>query len=155
MIFPSTKFKDDSSKSTGLAFIRVYNKWHAQIQNALRAADLTLPQFVILTVSAYLQSHGQDATQTMIADESQIDAMTTSQIVRLLEKKNFIIRTKHPKDSRANSIQLTSRGLERVAAALPLIEKIDDEFFGILGSDESHFKSLLQKLNRASEEKLD
>ncbi|WP_094604244.1 hypothetical protein SPSIL_036860 [Sporomusa silvacetica DSM 10669] len=147
MIFPSTKFKDDSSQSTGLAFIRVYNNWHTQIQKALRPVGLTLPQFVILTVTAYLQSHGQYVTQTMIATESQIDTMTTSQIVRLLEKKNYIIRTKHPKDSRANVIQLKPSGLDKVTLALPLIEKIDDGFFGILESEELYFKSLLQRLS--------
>lgn len=145
-MFPS-KFKDDSSKSTGLLFIKAYNNWHAQIKKALRPIGLTHPQFVILTVTAYLQSRGEKVTQKMIATHSEIDTMTTSQILKLLEKKNLLQRKQHPADTRANVIILLTGGKEKVAQAVPLIEKIDDIFFGVLQSDKTNFMNLLKRLN--------
>lgn len=145
-MFPS-KFKDDSSKSPGLLFIKAYNNWHTQIKKALRPIGLTHPQFVILTVTAYLQSRGENVTQKMIATHSEIDTMTTSQILKLLEKKNLLQRKQHPADTRANVIILLAGGKEKVAQAVPLIEKIDDNFFGVLQSDKTYFMNLLKRLS--------
>ncbi|MEN6383597.1 MAG: MarR family transcriptional regulator [Veillonellales bacterium] len=145
-MFPS-KFKDNSAKSPGLLFIRAYNNWHTQIKKALRPIGLTHPQFVILTVTAYLQIHCENVTQTMIATQSEIDTMTTSQILRLLEKKKLIHKRQHPSDTRANIIILLAKGQEKIAQAVPLIEKIDDDFFGVLQSDKTYFMDLLKKLS--------
>ena len=42
------------------------------------------------------------------------------------------MREIHPKDSRANIILLTKQGLQKVNQALPLVEGIDQAFFGKL-----------------------
>lgn len=142
----NSKFKNDSSKSPGFLFIRAYNNWYTQIQKALRSINLTHPQFIILTVTAYLQNRGENPTQKMVADHSAIDVMTTSQILKLLEKKQYIQRKQHPTDTRAKIILLLGAGQEKVNQALPLIENIDDIYFGILQSDMTCFTNSLQKL---------
>jgi DNA-binding MarR family transcriptional regulator len=142
----NSKFKNDSSKSPGFLFIRAYNNWYTQIQKALRPINLTHPQFIILTVTAYLQNRGENPTQKMIADHSAIDVMTTSQILKLLEKKQYIQRKQHPTDTRAKIILLLDAGQKKVNQALPLIENIDDIYFGVLQSDATCFMDSLQKL---------
>jgi DNA-binding MarR family transcriptional regulator len=142
----NSRFKNDSSQSPGFLFIRAYNNWYTQIQKALRIIDLTHPQFIILTVTAYLQNHGEKPTQKMVADYSLIDVMTTSQILRLLEKKQYIQRKKHPTDMRAKIILLLDAGQEKVNQGLPLIENIDDTYFGVLQSDMPYFMNSLHKL---------
>ena len=52
-MFPS-KYKDNSENSTGLLFMRVFNKWHSIIKKELKKLDITQPQFVVLTSLAYL-----------------------------------------------------------------------------------------------------
>jgi len=145
-MFPS-KFKNDSSKSPGLLFIRVYNNWHAHIKKILQPLGLTHPQFVVLAVTAYLQNQGEKVTQSMIATHSEIDPMTTSQIVKLLDKKKLLRKEPHPTDTRANVIYLLEEGIQKVSQSVHLIENFDHKFFGVLQSDENHFLESLKKLS--------
>ena len=122
-------YKDEYKKSTGLLFIRAYHKWHGLIKSQLKTIDLTHPQFVVLTTLAALLRQQEWVSQTDIARFSDMDVMTVSQIIRLLVKKDLIMREVHPKDSRANIILLTDQGLQMVNQALPLVEGIDQAFF--------------------------
>ena len=136
-------YKDEYKKSTGLLFIRTYHKWHGLIKNKLRTIDLTHPQFVVLTTLAALLRQQEWVSQTDIARFSDMDVMTVSQIIRLLVKKGLIMREVHPKDSRANIILLTDTGLQKVNQALPLVESIDQAFFGKLENKTEVFNQLL------------
>lgn len=139
-------YKDEYKKSTGLLFIRTYHKWHGLIKNELRTIDLTHPQFVVLTTLAALLRQQEWVSQTDIARFSDMDVMTVSQIIRLLVKKELIMREVHPKDSRANIILLTDMGLQKVNQALPLVEGIDQAFFGKLEDKTEILNQLLMKL---------
>lgn len=139
-------YKDEYRKSTGLLFIRAYHKWHGLIKNELKTIDLTHPQFVVLTTLAALLRQQEWVSQTDIARFSDMDVMTVSQIIRLLVKKSLIMREVHPKDSRANIILLTDTGLQKVNQALPLVEGIDQAFFGKLEDKTEVFNQLLMKL---------
>ena len=136
-------YKDEYKKSTGLLFIRTYHKWHGLIKNKLKTIDLTHPQFVVLTTLAALLRQREWVSQTDIARFSDMDVMTVSQIIRLLVKKGLIMREVHPKDSRANIILLTDMGLQKVNQALPLVESIDQAFFGKLGNNTETLNQLL------------
>ena len=139
-------YKDEYQESTGLLFIRAYHKWHGLIKNELKTIDLTHPQFVVLTTLAALLRQQEWVSQTDIARFSDMDVMTVSQIIRLLVKKELIMREVHPKDSRANIILLTDMGLQKVNQALPLVEGIDQAFFGKLEDKTEVFNQLLIKL---------
>lgn len=139
-------YKDEYKKSTGLLFIRTYHKWHGLIKNELKTIDLTHPQFVVLTTLAALLRQQEWVSQTDIARFSDMDVMTVSQIIRLLVKKDLIMREVHPKDSRANIILLTDMGLQKVNQALPLVEGIDQTFFGKLGNKTEILNQLLMEL---------
>ncbi|EGJ42328.1 MarR family transcriptional regulator [Streptococcus sanguinis SK355] len=139
-------YKDEYKKSTGLLFIRTYHKWHGLIKNKLRTIDLTHPQFVVLTTLAAILRQQDWVSQTDIARFSDMDVMTVSQIIRLLVKKGLIMREVHPKDSRANIILLTDTGLQKVNQALPLVEGIDQAFFGKLEDKTEILNKLLIKL---------
>ena len=139
-------YRDEYKKSTGLLFIRTYHKWHGLIKNELKTIDLTHPQFIVLTTLAALLRQQEWVSQTDIARFSDMDVMTVSQIIRLLVKKELIMREVHPKDSRANIILLTDTGLQKVNQALPLVESIDQAFFGKLEDKTEVFNQLLMKL---------
>ncbi|QXA19169.1 MarR family transcriptional regulator [Streptococcus gordonii] len=144
-------YKNDSQQSTGLLFIRAYHKWHGLIKSQLKKIDLTHPQFVVLTSLAALLRQQEWVSQTDIARFSDMDVMTVSQIIRLLVKKDLIMREVHPKDSRANIILLTKQGLQKVNQALPLVEGIDQAFFGKLEDKTEILNQLLIELETAND----
>jgi hypothetical protein len=39
-----------------------------------------------------------------------------------------------------------AKGQKAIKQALPLVEKIDEDFFGVLSKDEKRFRNLLHKL---------
>jgi DNA-binding MarR family transcriptional regulator len=144
--FPSKKFKDNSDASTGLIFIRTYNKWHTKIKNELWNVGITHPQFVVMTVLNYLSQSDEFVTQASVAKMADMDAMSVSQIIRGLEEKGFLTRTANPKDTRANAVRLLEKGQKAIKQALPIVEKIDEVFFGVLADDEKVFRDFLRKL---------
>lgn len=127
--------------------MRVYNKWHFTIKQALKELNLTHPQFVVLASLAYLSQHDNEVTQVMISKLSGIDVMTVSQILSLLEKRGFVERKEHSRDTRAKAVLLNEKGSEILQKAVPLVEQIDEVFFGKLNSDEAQFKHLLGRLH--------
>lgn len=145
--FPSAH-KDDSEGSTGLIFMRVYNKWHGEIKKRLKSAGITHPQFVVITTLGYMSQFQEEITQVMIANMAGMDVMSVSQILILLEKKGIIERRAHSKDTRANAILLTPKGSEVMMKALPIVEEIDNLFFGSLGEREVPFQSFLNTLKQ-------
>ncbi|WP_246021615.1 MarR family winged helix-turn-helix transcriptional regulator [Paenibacillus zeisoli] len=139
-------FKNNAEESTGLLFIRTYNKWHGKIKSALSDLGITHPQFIVLCTLNYLSQFEKHITQAKISSESEIDVMTVSQILRTLERNGLVIRKQSPLDSRANSIEMVSQGLEVISKAVPIVESIDLEFFGTLGSELAQFKDSLRKI---------
>ena len=128
--------------------MRVYNKWHSMIKQELKKMNLTHPQFVVLASLAYLSQNGnEEITQVMISKLSGIDVMTVSQILNLLEKNDFVKRKEHSKDTRAKAVILNKKGEEVLQKAVPLVEQIDEIFFGKLDTDEEQFKHFLARLN--------
>ena len=117
------------------------------IKKELKRINLTHPQFVVLASLAYLSQNGDEVTQVMISKLSGIDVMTVSQILSLLEKHDFVKRKEHSRDTRAKAVTLNKKGEEVLQKAVPLIEQIDELFFGKLDDDEEQFKHFLSRLN--------
>ena len=128
--------------------MRVYNKWHLMIKKELKKINLTHPQFVVLASLAYLSQNDNEVTQVMISKLSEIDVMTVSQILSLLEKHDFVKRKEYSRDTRAKVVILNKKGEEILQTAVPLIEQIDEFFFGKLDNDEELFKHFLVRLNK-------
>ncbi|GHU95887.1 hypothetical protein FACS1894208_09540 [Clostridia bacterium] len=84
--------------------------------------------------------------QATIAKMADMDVMSVSQIIRGLEEKGYLTRTANPKDTRANAVRLLEKGQDAIKRALPIVEKIDEDFFGVLSEDESQFRDFLHKL---------
>ncbi len=146
MIKFESQFTNDSEKSLGFLFIRAYNAWHGKIKKELATVGITHPQFVVLTSCNYLLYQKKNVTQALLSQTTEIDKVTLSQIITLLEKKEFLKREKSGGDQRANSIILTKLGEEMVRQALPKVEKVDEEFFEILGKDKDHFRNSIRTL---------
>ncbi|MFT8870861.1 MAG: MarR family winged helix-turn-helix transcriptional regulator [Sporolactobacillus sp.] len=141
-----SQFKHDADASAGLLFIRAYNQWHTRIKKALRQLGLTHPQFVVLTTLHYLSQHDDNVSQVKLAKMAEMDVMSVSQIVRGIEARGLIKRVSSATDSRANALILLPRGLALSAKAVPVVEQIDADFFGALGTAEAPFCRALKAL---------
>lgn len=147
MEFPSGRFKGNADASTGLIFMRVYNKWHTTIKNELRKIGITHSQFVVMTVLNFLGQSEECVSQVSIAKMADMDVMSVSQIIRGLEANGYLAREANPKDTRANAVRLLEKGQHAVRVSLPIVEKIDDGFFGVLSDDEKVFRDFLHRLS--------
>lgn len=142
----NSNFKEDSSQSIGLSFIKAYNNWHKKIKTELAAIGITHPQFVVLASLGYLEQSKNEIKQIEISKKSDIDVMTVSTILKNLEKQQLIQRSHSKIDTRAKVVMLTSIGRSKLNKALKIVEQIDKVFFSKLGANEEQFNALLNLL---------
>lgn len=134
-------------QSPGFLLWQVSTKWRREIETALATMNLTHPQFVLLASLGWLTRHQATVTQVELARHCGTDVNMTSQVLRSLEQKGYIERHRRKGDERSKFPQLTEQGAKLVEQAIPLVEKVDDDFFGKLGSETTKkYIDILQKL---------
>jgi DNA-binding MarR family transcriptional regulator len=146
-----TRF-EDADESAGLLLWQVTNRWQAAQRAVLKPFDLTHVQFVLLASLAWLSSDEPTAppvSQRALADHAATDPMMTSQVVRTLEAKRWLVREPHPEDRRAFSLRITSDGVALVQRAVAAVEQCDEDFFAALGSRSQAFRRALLALRDA------
>ncbi|ATZ18129.1 MarR family winged helix-turn-helix transcriptional regulator [Mesoplasma melaleucae] len=144
-------FLNESKNSVKFNFIKIYSMWFSKLKKELEKYDLTHPQFVVIASIYYLKQKNeneQEINQKKISYFSGIDAMTISQILKLLMKKDLIEINKSENDLRSNNISLTPEGIKKLEKVLPLVEKIDKIFFYLNEEDNITFLELLNKINK-------
>jgi len=122
---------------------QVTTLWQRGVKKVLDSIDVTPPQSVILSSLLFLSKQKESITQIDLSLHSQIDPMTTSTIIRTLERKGFIKRKEHATDTRAKAVLLTSTGTKIAKQAAKIIEKFDQQFFESLGNRSKTFHSSL------------
>jgi DNA-binding MarR family transcriptional regulator len=147
-----TRF-EDADDSPGLLLWRVSMRWQAEMRAALAPFGLTHTQFVLLASLAWLGSHSQDCvTQRDLADHAATDIMMTSQVLRTLEAKGFLVRRPHPQDARARDLRITPAGTTVVNKAIVAVESCDAAFFARAGRTQD---GLVQGLRAAASSRSD
>jgi DNA-binding MarR family transcriptional regulator len=137
-------------QSPGFLLWRVSTKWRREVEAALATLNLTHPQFVLLASLGWLTRHHTNVTQVELARHCGTDVNMTSQVLRSLEQKGYIERHRREGDERSKLPRLTEKGGELVEQAIPLVEKVDDDFFSKLGSEKiKEYIDILQKLANA------
>ncbi len=132
--------------SPGFLLWQVSTQWRRQIEMALATLGLTHPQFVLLTSVGWLTRKGDRVTQIELARHCGTDITMTSQILRTLERKEYIERKQREGDERSKLPSLTESGAQLIAKALPLVEAVDKRFFGKLKRDTKKCVEILQRL---------
>ena len=141
-IFREEKAED----STGFLLWQVTNLWQREIRKALEKYDLTHSQFVLLASIAWLIKQKKDVTQVLLSDHSKIDPMTTSTVLRALQKKGLVQRQEHATDTRAKTVALTEDGKKTIKQAVVIVENFDTIFFSKLGKHTANFNMQLMQL---------
>lgn len=119
--------------SSGFLLWQVTNLWQREIKKALEEFGLTHSQFVLMTNIHWLTIHKEEVTQIILSDNTKIDPMTTSTVLRTLQKKGFIERHEHLTDTRAKTVGLTNDGKKIIKKAILKVVKFDEDFFSVLG----------------------
>jgi DNA-binding MarR family transcriptional regulator len=136
---------DAAEASPGLLLWRVTNRWQAGIRAALRPWDLTHVQFVLLASLTWLGDDGP-VTQKRLAEHAATDPMMTSQVLRALEAKGFVVRAAHPTDGRARALSVTPDGARVANESVVAVEAWDRSYFATLGAASERFAADLARL---------
>jgi DNA-binding MarR family transcriptional regulator len=118
-----------------LALWRVSNAWQRRVRAALAPHDLTHVQFVLLASLTWMD-RSEPITQRDLAAHAGTDPMMTSQVVRTLEDKGYLTRTRHPSDGRAVTLVPTASGIARANNANVDVEAADRDYFQTLSPAE-------------------
>jgi DNA-binding MarR family transcriptional regulator len=129
--------------SSGFLLWQVTNLWQREIKKALEQHDLTHSQFVLLASIHWLSLNKQEVTQVILSNHTKIDPMTTSTVLRTLQKKELIKRQEHLTDTRAKTVELTDNGKKIIKKAVVTVENFDKQFFSVLGKKTNEFNSIL------------
>jgi DNA-binding MarR family transcriptional regulator len=137
----------DAYDSPGLLLWQLTNMWQAEQRAALRPYDLTHVQFVLLASLTWLHSD-KPTTQRELAEHAHTDPMMTSQVLRALEAKGLVTRSRHPTDARARALAATPAGIELANAANAAVEAVDRAFFAPLCGRRQTFIAILKDLTQ-------
>ena len=123
---------DKPEDSPGFLLWQTTITWQRLIKKALDAYHISHPQFVILAVTLWFENKGEEVPQSLIIRQSKLDKMTVSQSLKKLVIDGYIKRIEHREDTRAKSVTLTNRGMSLITKLIPIVEKIDADFFGAI-----------------------
>jgi len=107
------------------------------------ALEITPMQFSILVVLN--DKSGVD--QTALGAFASLDKATVGEIVKRLEKKGLLSRTRHKADRRSFTVQLTKEGTELVNVMKPNLDRVHQRLMEPLDDDERlPFIRMLRKI---------
>lgn len=142
---------EKAEDSSGFLLWQVTTLWQREIRNILAPLDLTHAQFVLLATLLWLSQHQDSVTQIDLSQNSKVDPMTTSTVLRTLQTKGLVVRREHATDTRAKAVALTDAGRQLARQAVVVVEKFDQAFFSKLGNDVKDFNRLLHQLITTSQ----
>jgi DNA-binding MarR family transcriptional regulator len=102
------------------------------VETALIEIGLTYSQFVLLASLRRLNSHQPEVAQVELARHCRTDITMTSQILRTLEKKRYIERKMQKGNEKSKFPKVTKLGARLIEQAIPIVEQVDRQFFGVL-----------------------
>jgi len=125
---------------------QVYSQWQRGKNKVLEKHDLTSSQLTLLTAIYWLKQQKQEVTQILLSQTANVDRMTTSTVLRTLEKKGFVSRVEHSTDTRAKTVDLSASGRRITVTALQTVNKYNEKYFSALGTNAKTFNKTLINL---------
>ncbi|MDR2146781.1 MAG: MarR family transcriptional regulator [Tannerella sp.] len=139
---------ETAEDSSGFLLWQVTTLWQRKVRQVLEQYDLTHSQFVLLTNLHWFTVHNQEVTQILLSHHSKIDPMTTSAVLRTLQKKGLIKRQEHITDTRAKMLKITIKGKKLIKQAIITVEQTDRDFFALLGDRVKTLNEMLVELQK-------
>jgi MarR family transcriptional regulator, organic hydroperoxide resistance regulator len=139
--------------AVGFVLWRVLHRYIREVDRALGPVDLTHLQFTTLAMAAWLGRLGDEVTQAELARSGDIHPMQVSHMLKSLEIKGLIARTRSASDTRAKYIELTGMGVKALRRSLPLVVEVQREMFGKEGAVGGNLLSTLLRLEEEAEKR--
>lgn len=139
----------DPKEEVGYLIWQITKFWQRGKHKALDEFGLTSSQMEILGAIFHLNREDVEITQILLSQETSIDPMTTSTILRNLQKKGLIIRKESETDTRARIVELTKDGEALFYKAISKVKLIHEKLFENIDVDslKKHLNILLNELN--------
>lgn len=127
--------------------------WQRGKHKLLESFGITASQMEILGATFHLNESMDEVTQIVLAQEANIDPMTTSTILRNLEKKGLVQRSESKTDTRARKVEMTQVGKKLFLEAIEKVKKSQREIFKNVDivALSTQLDILLEELNKRSE----
>jgi len=139
--------QDVPVRATGYLLWQAVNRWQRRQKKVLQPFGLTPVQFLLLAgLSELADAEGAPVTQAALARHCRTDPMMTSQVLRVLQGQELVVRRSHDGDGRAVALTITGDGRALVRRAIEAVAKSDDTFFAALGADVPAFGNALALL---------
>jgi DNA-binding MarR family transcriptional regulator len=135
-------------KAVGFVLWRVVHRYMREVDRALITLDLTHLQFMTLAMAAWLGRAEETVTQSDIAYSADIHPMQVSHMLKILEGKGMVARSRSASDVRAKHVEVTAAGLTVLRRALPLVIDVQRRLFGEDGSVSGSLLAALRRLDR-------
>ncbi len=120
--------------AVGFVLWRVVHRYVREIDHALAPVNLTHLQFTVLAIAAWMARAGEPVTQITLARFGDIHPMQVSQVLKALEAKSMVARSRSTPDTRAKRIEVTEAGVSALRQAMPLAVGVQSRLFGREGA---------------------
>ena len=142
----STEPNDDIS----FLIWRIIKHWQRGKQKLLDEFGITGSQMELLGALCYMAENKIEATQIILSQETEIDPMTTSTILRNLQKKGLISRRESATDTRARIVEVTKSGSELFERAIAKVREGQSLLFENIDCEalKTQLQILLQEIER-------
>jgi DNA-binding MarR family transcriptional regulator len=125
------------SPTPGFLVWRLAMKWRAAVDRAVAPLGLTHAQYSVLASLYGLTGAGQKPSQRELADQTGLEAIYISKLVRVLEQARFVERSEHPADPRAIQLTLTRKGRATAERAIGIVGDLQEQHTAALGGTNS------------------
>lgn len=116
--------------AVGFVMWRVLHRYVRQVDRALAPTGLTHLQFTTLALVAWLGRDGEPTTQSDLARFGDIQPMQVSLMLKALEEKGLIQRSRSEADVRTKLVAVAAAGLRTLRRALPRVIEVQRQLFG-------------------------
>ncbi|MBD8388501.1 MarR family winged helix-turn-helix transcriptional regulator [Dysgonomonas sp. BGC7] len=139
-------------EDVGYLIWRVSKYWHRGKHKLLDEFGLTSAQLELLGAIYHMSRRNMEATQIILSQETDIDPMTTSTILRNLQRKGLISRRESTTDTRARIVEVTEAGAELFVKAISKVKEGQDVLFKNIDTEalKIQLQILLGEMDRLS-----
>lgn len=135
---------ENMNEDVGYLIWRVSKFWQRGKHKILDEFGITGPQLEMLGAIYHMAMGQKEATQIILSQMTDVDPMTTSTILRNLQKKGLIDRRESKTDTRARIVELTDLGAELFNKAIEKVKEAQAILFENI--DKKVLKTQLQIL---------
>jgi len=124
---------EERGPTPGFLVWRLSMKWRVAVDRAVAPLGLTHAQYSVLASLFGMVRAGERPSQRRLADQTGLEPIYISKLVRALEASGLVDRSADPADTRAIQLTLTDSGLDVAGRAIAVVRDLQEELTAPLG----------------------